>query len=180
MGNTPKLPPKVVIDATNPTDKPATSRAKRHKSAKTHNGLTEKQEHFSQLIAEGYNYSQAYRAAYNTENMKPASVWHAACQLANTPTVSGRINDLIIERNKENSAMAETRAARVCAFLESMIEKEEASDAVRLRAADLLGKTVGLYTDRVETSGKDKADINELERKLEALLSQKPRVVKSA
>ena len=44
--------------------------------------LTPKQERFAQLVAGGTNQSDAYRGAYNTSRMKPATVNREAKALA--------------------------------------------------------------------------------------------------
>ena len=45
--------------------------------------LTPKQQHFADLLAAGVNDTDAYRTAYSTENMAPATVQHEAHALAN-------------------------------------------------------------------------------------------------
>lgn len=56
--------------------------------------LTAKQEAFCQAIADGMNQSDAYRHAYNAENMKPESVNVNASKLMADTKVRLRVNDL--------------------------------------------------------------------------------------
>ena len=55
----------IVIEGSKQPKRKGTSR-----SAMLPNGLTEKQEAFCMAVFEGSGYSQAYRVAYDTENMK--------------------------------------------------------------------------------------------------------------
>lgn len=56
--------------------------------------LTHKQEEFAQGVANGLTQSDAYRAAYDAENMTDKQVHEESCKLAAHPKVSQRIDDL--------------------------------------------------------------------------------------
>lgn len=57
--------------------------------------LTIKQEKFCQLYIEnGGNATEAYRGAYNTENMKPETIHVKACELLKSDKVAVRIKEL--------------------------------------------------------------------------------------
>ena len=61
--------------------------------------LTLKQEKFCQFyIDTDGNASEAYRMAFNTENMKPETVWSNASRLMNDSKVAARINEIKTER----------------------------------------------------------------------------------
>jgi len=45
------------------------------------NDLTPKQEKFAQSVASGKSQADAYRMAYNAENMKDETVWARASEL---------------------------------------------------------------------------------------------------
>lgn len=65
--------------------------------------LTEKQEKFARYyIDTDGNASEAYRLAYNTENMKPESIWTNACQLRADAKVARRIAEIRAERAEES------------------------------------------------------------------------------
>jgi len=57
-------------------------------------GLTAKQEAFAQAIANGSNQTNAYRLAYDSENMTDKSIWEKASELAASVKVSERIDTL--------------------------------------------------------------------------------------
>jgi hypothetical protein len=56
--------------------------------------LTSRQEKFCQGIADGLNQSDAYRAAYNAENMSKRVLWTKASLLADNDKVVIRIAEL--------------------------------------------------------------------------------------
>ena len=56
--------------------------------------LTPKQEKFAQAVASGMTQADAYRHAYNAENMTDSTIWSRASELAADGKVSGRIKAL--------------------------------------------------------------------------------------
>ena len=56
--------------------------------------LTPKKEKFCQEHVSGKNYSDAYRAAFDTSNMARATVWDRASDLGRETEVRARINEL--------------------------------------------------------------------------------------
>lgn len=56
--------------------------------------LTAKQEAFAQAIADGLGQADAYRFAYNAENMKDESVYPQASKLMKNPKVATRVGEL--------------------------------------------------------------------------------------
>lgn len=56
--------------------------------------LTVKQEKFAQCVADGMTHSDAYRTAYDSSNMKEASIWRKASELMANKQVLDRINEL--------------------------------------------------------------------------------------
>ena len=59
--------------------------------------LTAKQEAFCQGIADGMGQADAYRAAYDADNMKENSVYVQASKLMKNPKIAQRIADLRFE-----------------------------------------------------------------------------------
>ena len=57
-------------------------------------GLTNKQEMFSQQVVKKDSQSDAYRIAYNVENMTDKQIHEEACKLAKNPKVSQRIKEI--------------------------------------------------------------------------------------
>ena len=135
--------------------------------------LTAKQEGFAEKVARGAVLSDAYRECYSAENMTDKAVWVEACRLASNPKVTLRVKAIQAEIEADHR----TRAARREAFVLDRLQKEclEAeTDGARVRALELLGKTVGIFTDRVEVEhdgDKTAAELEaDLEKRLAALL----------
>ena len=132
--------------------------------------LTGKQLAFVQAILRGENQSDAYRQAYNAENMSAHAIWTEAGRLFRHPAVSRRIT--------AGQAAQARQAVHTGASLRSHIERElfelstnAESDQARLRALELLGKLekVGAFTERVEQVD-DNLSAKEIEAELQALL----------
>lgn len=56
--------------------------------------LTIKQEAFASAIANGKTQADAYRSAYNAENMKESTLWSNASRLMADSKVAARVEDL--------------------------------------------------------------------------------------
>jgi hypothetical protein len=57
-------------------------------------GLTVRQETFAQSVASGSTLSDAYRAAYTTDNMKPETLWPNASRTMALSKVRDRVSGL--------------------------------------------------------------------------------------
>jgi hypothetical protein len=111
--------------------------------------LTSQQQGFVNSILAGANQSDAYRANYDTSRMSDKSVWELSSRLFANVKVGSRI---------EQGRRAQERVAvHSGASLRSHIERElfelstkADTDAARLRALELLGKTekVGIFLER--------------------------------
>jgi phage terminase small subunit len=70
--------------------------------------LTQKQENFALLLVSGCSKADAYRQAYNAENMADASIHVEASRLAANPKVALRLKELKREKD-ENRRMQAVR-----------------------------------------------------------------------
>ena len=95
--------------------------------------------------------SDAYREAYNTSNMKPATVHREAHTLMSHPKIATRVEAL--QRAKDRAVVASSLSDReqVLEMLRHFMNHAVPSDSVKLRACEMLGKSVGLFKDVVET-----------------------------
>jgi len=71
------------------------------------NKLTIKQEKFAQGLFSGLSQREAYKQAYDAENMTDKSVDEKACLLANEVKIKSRINELIEELKIRNMTTVE-------------------------------------------------------------------------
>jgi phage terminase small subunit len=104
--------------------------------------------------------SDAYRAAYNTQNMQASTIHTQSCMLFNDPKVTDRIKQINREMDEKRRMMAASDAALALRVLREMAEKAD-TDASRIRAAELLAKAGGVFTEQVEIT--DKTERNEAE-----------------
>ena len=111
--------------------------------------LTHKQETFAQRVAEGAKLSTAYREAYDASNMAQTTIWPHASRLACHPMIAARINELQAQKEAVQRMCAVGRTDRLIAQLEYLSD-HGSSDAVKIKALELLGKTCGMFTPQPE------------------------------
>ena len=111
--------------------------------------LTHKQETFAQRVAEGAKLSTAYREAYDASNMAQTTIWPHASRLAAHPMIAARVNELQAEKEAVQRMFAVGRTDRLIAQLEYLAD-HGSSDAVKIRALELLGKTCGMFKPQPE------------------------------
>jgi hypothetical protein len=106
--------------------------------------LTPKQELFvKNIVLEGMNYSDAYRSAYNTENMSDKTINERACRLKDEYKISTRIKELRAEIDSPKIMSATRRKEKLSEFAESD------DPNVAMKAMDLLNKMDGEYIQKV-------------------------------
>lgn len=146
--------------------------APKGRSALQPNGLTAKQEAFAIAIFEGANFSDAYRQAYDAENMLPASVHRQAYELATNVKVTARLDELHRDREQQRRMQSLSRSDLVLKRLTEIALSDDVQDGARVRALELLGKSVALFTDRVETEDTTDRTADEIERDLKDKLAR--------
>ncbi len=110
------------------------------------NDLTPKQTRFCQAMVSGCTMSDAYREAYSAEKMKPASIHREASVLMSNPMVTQRVERLQHQKDRAVVASSLSDRERVLTKLRDMMESSK-TESAQLRAAELLGKSVGLFKD---------------------------------
>jgi len=135
--------------------------------------LTGKQEAFAQLVAKGSMLVEAYREAGYMPNGSDKTQWEAASRLMANSKVLARVKQIQADIEEDRRTIERRREEYVLKRLQEEAEQAD-TDGSRVRALELLGKTIGMFTDRVETDDKTErqaADIEaELRQKLERLL----------
>jgi len=142
--------------------------------------LTQKQLHFCRVLAAGGTQAAAYREAYNVaEGKGTATHQQAASRLMRKTQVRARVERLIRERERAISSAAVSDREKVLGklrawmcpetvVLEDGTTQKDLASASELKAAELLGKSVGLFRDVIEDSRGRTAD--EIQGELEARL----------
>lgn len=132
--------------------------------------LTAKQEQFAQSVAHGKTLSDAYRGAYDCDNMKDQSVWTEASKLMDHPQVVQRVHS-IQKAQEEKSLHDHARLKRLVLEQLHTEAMTAESDSARIRALELLGKSIAMFTDRVEQDEKQRSS-GEIEAELMAKLDE--------
>lgn len=131
-------------------------------SRSTETGLTDKMEAFCQAVTSGSNLSDAYRASYVADQMDPASVHSLACRLMTDVKVRSRIDQLNREIEDNRRMMAVSDAEAALKTLRQMMRQAD-TDSVKVRAAELLAKASGMFTDKVEVTQTDRS-VDDIQR----------------
>lgn len=108
--------------------------------------LTPKQEKFCQNIAKGMTGAEAYKKAYNPPTMSKNSIWVEANRTSNVPIVSLRIKELQKQAEEEVKYTARDSFLNL-EFAQSQA-LEQGNMAAYLKAEELKGKLLGLYTEK--------------------------------
>lgn len=131
--------------------------------------LTPKQLHFARCVAAGMSQSDAYREAYNVgQNTKASSVHEKASRLMAESKIRARVDAMVAAKERAVVASALSDRQKVLERLRYLLDHATPQDSGKLRAAELLGKSVGLFRDVVEQTGPRSTDeiLAEIEERL--------------
>ena len=132
--------------------------------------LTEKQDTFAYGVAEGSTLSDAYRHAYNAKHMKPQVIHVEASRLAANPKVALRLEALSREKDVDRRLQVIRREDFVLDGLMHESLNAESSSA-RVRALELIGKTIGLFAGRPIIEDAPELTASEIKQKILTKLS---------
>lgn len=124
--------------------------------------MTPKQEQFARLYVETGNASEAYRQAYNADNMKPETVTNEAYKLLQDPDISAMVDDLKAEARQRHAVtvddlLSELEQARAAALSAPTPQSSAAVSATMGKA-----KMLGLLVDKAEI--KAEAEISQVKQ----------------
>lgn len=127
--------------------------------------MTPKQEQFARLYVETGNASEAYRQAYNTDNMKPETVTNEAYKLLQDPDISAMVDGLKEEARQRHAVtvddlLSELEQARAAALAAPTPQSSAAVSATMGKA-----KMLGLLVDKAEIKAKAEISPKQEERK---------------
>ena len=103
--------------------------------------MTSKQHQFAREVVLGQSQADAYRSAYNTLRMNDNSIRREASRLMDNPNVATTVVEL---QQKADAAVVQERIAsreEVLQTLTSYMHSGEPRDSVRLRTAEMMGKS---------------------------------------
>ena len=123
--------------------------------------MTAKQEAFAIEYLKDKNATQAaIRAGYSAKTARSI-----ACEMLARPDVQ----QFVRERQEEAAAKASITAESIAENLKEIAANPLAKDADRIRAYELLGKYVGMFTERVEMKGQLDTTVSKLDGILKQL-----------
>ena len=113
--------------------------------------LTPKQRMFVSLVTQGNSPREAYRKAYSNTTDNEAIIGASANRLMNTPKVK-RLLSFLWDKQEKNIIMdAQKTRFHIMEELLKHSGNEDIQISARLKALELMGKAVGMFTDKIET-----------------------------
>ena len=134
--------------------------------------LTEKQEAFCQLVAKGKMLAEAYREAGYMPNGSDKTRWEAASRLmSGNSKVIARVKALQADMAQDRRPIARRREEWVLKRLTQEADQAE-TDGARIRAIELVGRTIGMFTDRIEQADDTERSASDIEADLRKRLDR--------
>jgi hypothetical protein len=142
--------------------------------------ITAKMQAFVSNIAHGLSPKDAYRKAYDCSRSAESTIISSANELLKDPRISMLLESVweTVKENIVNDAIATKR--HVMSELFKHAQNDEAQLSNRLKSLELMGRAVGMFTDKVETKVEE-ISTEQLKKELEtslALLDSKSSVSK--
>lgn len=130
--------------------------------AKSNQKITAKQEKACQVFIETGCKSTAYREAYNTAKMKPATINRKAFDLFETDIVMARVEEL----QAEHRAVHDVTIERLTEKLEAarLLANKEGQAGAAVSAITAMAKLHGLMIDRSKVETSNVSDMTEEQR----------------
>lgn len=113
--------------------------------------LTAKQDAACIAFVKGMNQGDAYRSAYDTSKMKPATINRAATELFANPIIAARVAELRAPVVKDARITLEDHIAELADLKKGAKDAGQFSAAIK--AEELRGKVSGIYIEKHEHSG---------------------------
>ena len=133
-------------------------------------GLTPKQAHFARCVAGGMTQADAYREAYDpSEGTKPETIHSLASRVMARGEVRARVDAIIAAKERALAVSALSDRDKVLTKLRLWIDGAP-TDSNQLRAAELLGKASGTFTEQVSINQGDR-DASEVAAEIERILA---------
>ncbi len=125
--------------------------------------MTPKMRLFTKLITEGHSPSESYRRAYDCSNSSTVTVSANACKLLKDP----RVSEVMKQAQQAQSIISDPPALRAYIMRQLLNHSNTMkTESNQIRALELLGKSLGMFTDKVETKV-ERVDPEQLKAQLE-------------
>ena len=134
--------------------------------------LTPKRALFARCVASGMTQADAYREAYDPKpSTTNASIHTLASRVAGEVEVRARIEALLAARERALLVSAVSDRQKVTQHLRDALAGGE-TDPLRLRAAELLGRSAGLFVTEMNVNTSNQRDPAEVAAAIQQRLSQ--------
>lgn len=110
--------------------------------------MTDKQKRFADEYIIDLNGTRAYKAAYPNVKSDETAAVNSSKMLRNT-----KVREYIDEQLAAIKSTKTAEASEVLEYLTDVMRGKEESTQNRLKAAELLGKRFGLFTDKLKVDG---------------------------
>ena len=110
--------------------------------------LTAKQEAFAQAVVAGSSQADAYRAAYDAQDMKAETIHKRSSELMANGAIAGRVQELREPAVKRAQITLESHLEDLQKLRNMAVKGNQYSAAISAEVAR--GKAAGLYVDRIE------------------------------
>ena len=141
---------------------------------KDQGGLTPSPAHFARCVAGGMTQADAYREAYDpSDSTKSETIHTLASRLMAKDEIRSRVDSIVAAKERAVAASALSDRDKVLSKLRFWLDGG-VTDSNQLRAAELLGKASGVFTDQVSITSTERAPAEvaaEIERRLAALVA---------
>ena len=145
----------------------------------TNKRMTSRMIQFVNALVSGCSNVEAYAQAYDTLGSTRATIISNANKLMKDPRISMQLES-VLEATKQNVIESDAQARQyVMRKLFDQVNDNTSSESGRLRSLELIGKAVGMFTDRVETTV-EQVDTEALKKELQShlhLITDKKKVV---
>jgi hypothetical protein len=132
--------------------------------------ITGKMQAFVSNIANGMSPKDSYRKAYDCSRSAESTIISSANELLKDPRIS-ELLESVWESVKENIVQDAVATKRhVMSELFKHAQNEEAQLSNRLKSLELMGRAVGMFTDKVETKVEE-ISTEQLKKELESSLA---------
>ena len=133
-------------------------------------GLTDKQEKVSHYISQRMAQNEAYIKSGYSSNQAAKTIHENASRLMANSKIVARVKALTIDKAEDIKLKRARLESYVLERLRLEAENAE-SDSARVQSLHLIGKTIGLFVDKVEVEEAD-SDLQTLENKLKEKLEK--------
>jgi hypothetical protein len=145
-----------------------------HKDETSTNGrdkrMTAKMHAFASNIVQGMSPSDAYRRAYDCSNMSEASIVSDANRLLKDARITQLLESFWVTLKENVIADAVSTRRHIMAELYEHAERKTERTSDRLKALELMGRAIGMFTDKVE-SKVEEVNVDSLKKELESSLA---------